>query len=450
MELQQTQSQKLSQRQLYSVELLRLSTLELERYVRDLAQENPLVELEEPALVSQSEERDDLLGRLRWLEDNDRQNWFYQQFSDEELDPLARVGTSGGLEETLVSFLSRQLDRRRLAEDVARLVRYLIYCLDDDGYLRTPLEELASHGAIPLPRLEEALALLKTMEPAGVGASELSECLALQLERIGETGPAIAIIRDHLEALARRHDRAIAAKLNITAAQVEEARRIIRELDPRPGAVFQRTEQVFYIQPDLTVEEVEGHLTVRPVRGERPPFRVSRYYRNLLEKTEDKEVRDYLTEKLRQTEHVLWAVGQRGSTLLRCAQVIVERQHSFFHSGPEALVPLRMTEVAQELGLHESTVSRAVREKYLQCVHGLYPLSWFFSRSAGAGEGISGTAARKLLLRLIDGEDKTKPLSDQRMSERMAKEGCPISRRTVAKYREELGIPGASGRKKGS
>ena len=234
MELQQTQSQKLSQRQLYSVELLRLSTLELERYVRDLAQENPLVELEEPAPVSQSEERDDLLGRLRWLEDNDRQNWFYQQFSDEELDPLARVGTSGGLEETLVSFLSRQLDRRRLAEDVARLVRYLIYCLDDDGYLRTPLEELASHGAIPLPRLEEALALLKTMEPAGVGASELSECLALQLERIGETGPAIAIIRDHLEALARRHDRAIAAKLNITAAQVEEARRIIRELDPRP------------------------------------------------------------------------------------------------------------------------------------------------------------------------------------------------------------------------
>ena len=126
MELQQTQSQKLSQRQLYSVELLRLSTLELERYVRDLAQENPLVELEEPAPVSQSEERDDLLGRLRWLEDNDRQNWFYQQFSDEELDPLARVGTSVGLEETLVSFLSRQLDRRRLAEDVARLVRYLI------------------------------------------------------------------------------------------------------------------------------------------------------------------------------------------------------------------------------------------------------------------------------------------------------------------------------------
>lgn len=447
MELQQTQTQKLSQRQLYSVELLRLSTLELEGYVRELAQENPMVELEDAPAQPQGEGKDDLLGRLRWLEDNDRQNWFYQKFSDEELDPLSRVGTSGGLEETLVSFLSRQLDRLRLEESEARLVRYLIYCLDDDGYLRTPLAELSRHGATSLSGLERALAVLKTLEPAGVGAAELSECLALQLERIGETGPALAIVRDHLEALAKRHDRAIAAKLDITPAQVEEARRTIRELDPRPGAVFQRTEQVLYIQPDLVVEERDGSLTVRSARGERPPFRVSRYYQNLLKQTEDKEVREYLTDKLRQAENVRWAVEQRGNTLLRCAQVIVERQSAFFRSGPEALRPLRMGEVAQELGLHESTVSRAVREKYLQCPQGLYPLSWFFTRSAGAGEGVSGTAARKLLLRLIDGEDKAKPMSDQQLCERMAREGCPISRRTVAKYREELGIPSASGRK---
>lgn len=447
MELQQTQTQKLSQRQLYSVELLRLSTLELEGYVRDLAQENPLVELEDAPAAPQGEGRDDLLGRLRWLEDNDRQNWFYQQFSDEELDPLARIGTSGGLEETLVSFLCRQLDRLHLEEDSVRLVRYLIYCLDDDGYLRASLEELSRQGAIPLPKLERALALLKTLEPAGVGAAGLSECLSLQLERIGETGPALDIVRDHLEALARRHDRAVASKLGIPVSKVEEARKIIRELDPRPGSVFQRTEQVYYIQPDLVLEEQDGRLAVKPARGERPLFRISRYYRKLLEQTEDQEVRDYLSEKLSQAENVLWAADHRGSTLLRCAQVIVERQENFFRSGPESLLPLRMGEVARELGLHESTVSRAVREKYLQCPQGLYPLSWFFSRSAGAGEGPSGTAARKLLLRLIDGEDKGKPLSDQQLSERMAQEGCPISRRTVAKYREELGVPSASGRK---
>ena len=246
MELRQTQTQNLSQRQLYSVELLRLSTLELESYIRDLAQENPVVELEEAPAPPRGEGKDDLLARLRWLEDNDRQNWFYQQFSDEELDPLSRIGTGGGLEETLVSFLSRQLDRLRLKEPAVRLVRYLIYCLDDDGYLRTPLEELSRQGAIPLSGLEEALAVLKTLEPAGVGAGELSECLALQLERIGETGPALDIVREHLEALARRHDRAIAAKLNITAAQVEEARGRSLHVLERHGALrWERAELGF-------------------------------------------------------------------------------------------------------------------------------------------------------------------------------------------------------------
>lgn len=449
MELQQTQTQKLSQQQLLSVELLRLSSLELESYVRELAQENPVIELEDSSSMSREEGGDKLLGRLNWLEDNDRQNWFYQRFSDEELDPLGRIGTSGGLEETLVSFLSRQLSRLKPEEDIRRLVEYLILCLDDDGYLRIPLEELSLQGGIPLERLTQALVVLKTLEPAGVGAANLSQCLELQLERIGETGPALAIVRDHLDLLARRHYRTIASQLEITVGQVEEALRTIRELDPRPGAVFQRIEQVHYPQPDLVVEEQEGCFTVRNARGERPPFRVSQYYRKLLSQSEDKEVRGYLTEKLRQAEHVLWAAQQRESTLLRCARVIVERQSGFFRSGPEALVPLRMTEVAQALELHESTVSRTVREKYIQCPQGLLPLNYFFSRSTGVGnrDGISATAAKKQLLRLIGGENKEKPLSDQQLCDRMVQEGCTISRRTVAKYREELGIPAAIGRR---
>ncbi len=449
MELQQTQTQKLSQRQLYSVELLRLGAQELDAYVRELAQENPLIEAEETQPAAPGPGRSELLDRLNWLEDNDRQNWFYQRFSDEELDPLAWVGTGGGLEETLTSFLSRQLDRLKLDGDGQRLVEYLIHCLEDDGYLRAPLEELSQQGDIPLDKLEEALAILRTLEPAGVGAADLSQCLALQLERIGEKGPALAIVRDHLDALAKRHYRAIASALSISQSQVEQALLTIRELDPRPGSVFHVGGQVQYVQPDLIVEEKEGCLTVRSARGERPPFRVSRYYRGLLQSSEDKEVQAYLTEKLRQAENVLWAAEQRESTLLRCAKVIVERQTAFFREGPEALVPLGMAEVAGELELHESTVSRAVREKYLQCSRGLYPLSYFFSRRAGAkgGDGPSGTAVRTLLQRLIREEDKSAPLSDQQLSLRLEREGRGISRRTVAKYREELGIPSASGRK---
>ena len=299
--------------------------------------------------------------------------------------------------------------------------------------------------------MKQALALLHSLEPAGVGAADLSQCLELQLLRIGAEGPALAIVRDHLEALAKRHYRAIASALGITVEQVREAEGIIRELEPRPGAVFEQPEQVAYIQPDVFVAEEEGRFVARTRGGERPPFRISAYYRDLLSQSGEQEVREYLTGKLRQAEGVLWAIGQRERTLLRCAQAITERQQAFFRLGPQALVPLRMADVAQELGIHESTVSRSIREKYLQCARGVYPMSYFFSRSATAdqsGAAVGGTAARALLKQLLDQEDKSRPLSDQKLSEEMERQGCPISRRTVAKYREEMNIPGASGRKR--
>lgn len=450
MELQQKLLQKLSQQQLQSIELLQLSSLELEAYIRDLAQENPLVEPEDSHPPVQAGSQDELLSKLRWLEDNDRQNSFYQHVGDEELDPLARVGTDGGLEETLLSFLSRQLYRLKLDADTSQVARYLISCLDDDGYCRLSTEELSKNMEIPVQRLEEVLSILRTLEPAGVGARDLSQCLSLQLQRIHETGPALAIVENHLELLAKGHYRAIAGKLGIPLEQVLDAQRTIQELEPRPGAAFQRGEQVHYIQPDVFVEEVDGRFVARTRRGERPAFHINGYYRDLLARSGDKEVREYLGTKLRQAENVLWAVGQRESTLLRCAQAIADRQSAFFRSGPLALAPLRMADIARELDIHESTVSRTVREKYLQCSRGVYPMGYFFSRRATAQEdaaGLGGTAARTLLRQLIDAEDKSKPLSDQKLCERMAMEGCSISRRTVSKYREEMKIPGASGRR---
>lgn len=452
MELIQSQVQRLSQQQLQGVELLQMSAQELESYLRELSQENPVVELEEHfAPAQESPREEDLLRRLRWLEDNDRQNHYYQHIDEEELDPLVRVSGTGGLEETLVRFISRQLDRLGVEEELDRAVRYLAACLDGGGYLRFSLEELSGQTGIPLSRMKQALALLHSLEPAGVGAADLSQCLELQLLRIGAEGPALAIVRDHLEALAKRHYRAIASALGITVEQVREAEGIIRELEPRPGAVFEQPEQVAYIQPDVFVAEEEGRFVARTRGGERPPFRISAYYRDLLSQSGEQEVREYLTGKLRQAEGVLWAIGQRERTLLRCAQAITERQQDFFRLGPQALVPLRMADVAQELGVHESTVSRSIREKYLQCARGVYPMSYFFSRSATAdqsGAAVGGTAARALLKQLLDQEDKSRPLSDQKLSEEMERQGCPISRRTVAKYREEMNIPGASGRKR--
>lgn len=447
----QSQQQQLNQQQIQSLELLQMSAQELEEYLQELTQENPVVELETGRQEGDDAREDELFDRLSWLEDNDQQNRYYQHVDKEELDPLARAGTSGGLEETLFRFLSRQLYQKDLDEDDAQGVRYLAACLDGDGYLRTPLEELARNLGRPKRDLERWLTILRSLEPAGVGAETLSQCLELQLCRIHETGPALEIVRHHLEALARKQYRAIAARLNISVEEAVRAEQLIRELEPRPGAPFEQPEQVQYILPDVFVEEADGALTVRLRGRERPPFQISGYYRNLLRETEDGEVREYLGEKMRQADGVLRALEQRGETLLRCARAIVERQEAFFREGPQGLVPLRLADVAQALELHESTVSRAVREKYLQCSRGVYPLNYFFSRRAavqGEGGTVGGRGARALLRRLVDQEDKEHPLSDQKLCLAMEELGCPVSRRTVAKYREELGIPGAAGRKR--
>ena len=445
MELLQTQSQQLNHQQLQGLRLLQMGSPELEQYLRELAQENPMVDLEPEA--SAREEDDGLLGYLRWMEDNDHQNLYYAQLSEEELDPLSRVGTEGGLEETLFRFLSRQLYAMDLEEDLADAVRCLASALDGRGYLAVPLPELARNSRFPLPLLERALDILRGLEPAGVGAESLSQCLELQLLRIGEKGPALTIVRSHLALLAKRHYSSIASKMNISVEQVKQAEAIIRELDPRPGAVFERPEQVPYILPDIFVEEEGGRYTVRARRPGRPPFRINGYYRRLLSQSRDPEVREYLTEKLRQAEGVLRAVDQRESTLVRCAQAIADAQAEFFRRGPQALRPMRMADVAEALGLHESTVSRAVREKYIQCPQGVYPMSYFFSRGAHAGQpGVGGVAARLMLKQLIDREET--PLSDRKLADLLAQAGCPVSRRTVAKYRGEMNIPDQAGRKR--
>ena len=454
MELIQQQNQSLQQRlcqqQIQSVELLQMSTLELDAYLQELSQENPMMEPDESRLEGTHAQEDELLGLLKWLEDNDRQNRYYQHMDEDELDPLARVGTAGGLEETLFRFLSRQLYPLELDEDTAQIVRYLAACLDADGYLRVPLEELSQNLGRPTAVLKRCLHLLQSLEPAGVGARNLAQCLELQLGRIHETGPALEIVRNHLEALAKHQYRAIAAKLDVSVEQVRQAEQLIRELEPRPGSSFEQPDQTQYLLPDVFVEEKEGELAVRLRGGERAPFRISGYYQTLLRDSEDPEVRSYLTDKLRQAEGVFRALEQRDSTLLRCAQVIVRRQAAFFREGAQTLIPLRLADVAEELELHESTVSRAVREKYLQCDRGVYPLHYFFSRSASSqneGGQMGGKAARALLRRLVDQEDKLRPRSDQKLCQAMEELGCSVSRRTVAKYREELGIPNASGRK---
>ena len=330
MELVQRQTQQLTQQTLQSLALLQMSTVELEAYVQELAQENPIIDLEPPRSEQEAPRDQELFRRVKWLEDSDRQNRYYQRLDAEELDPLAQVGTDGGLEESLSNFLFRQIQQLDLDESAKQLLRYLSACLDEDGYFRIPLDELSRTSGISQRRLARTLELLRSLEPAGVGASSLSQCLELQLLRIHEEGPALAIVRDCLEELAKKHYHAISARLSISQEEVRSAERLIRELNPRPGSIFALPSEISYIQPDILIEEIDGHFTARLRNSDRPYFQINSYYRSLLTQSDDAQVREYLTLKLRQAENVLWAIGQRETTLLRCAQAIAGRQQDFF------------------------------------------------------------------------------------------------------------------------
>lgn len=444
-ELSLKQSLQLSPQMLQSMEVLQMGALELNQYIRELVQENPTAELQEPTRSTEQEEQQ--WQRLQSLAEYDRQNSQYLAMDRDQLDPLARVGTDGGLGDTLLRHLTRQIDRTDAPEAIKSAARYLAACLDDNGYLRDSPEELSRDGNVSRPLLEAALALLQTLEPAGVGAQSLSQCLLLQLDRLGEEGPAAAVAAHHLEQLAKKQYHAISLALGIPQAEVLRAERTIQSLNPRPGAGFAESEKAAcYLIPDLVVSEDENGLTVSLQDAFLPSLRVSGYYCDLHRDTQDREVRQYLTEKLRQAQWAVKAVEQRRSTLLRCAQAIVAHQAAFFRPGGH-LVPMCLADIAQKLDIHESTVSRAVREKYLECPHGVYPLSFFFSRTAG-GEDVSVHQVKELLNRLIREEDPAHPLSDQKLTLLLEEQGLAIARRTVAKYRTELGFSSAAGRRK--
>lgn len=284
-----------------------------------------------------------------------------------------------------------------------------------------------------------------------MGARDLAECLKLQLVRRTPVNElAVRIVERHLDALSKSRYGLIARELKASPEEVRAACDVIRSLNPRPGTGFAARENLTYINPDIIVVSFPDHFELLTNDYYFPTLNISGYYTRLMKESDDSQVKDYLTGKVRQAKWMVKAIEQRRSTLMACAECILEFQESFFRKGPGHLVPLSLADVAERIGVHESTVSRAVKEKYIQCSMGVYPLSYFFSRSLGPAAGdeaASPDAAKALLKKLIAGEDKKKPLSDQKLCELMSAQGCSLSRRTVAKYRDELHIPSTAGRK---
>lgn len=447
--LTQKQTQTLSPQMMQSMEILQMGSQELLEYIEEAVQENPVLEPEER--YDKQDEFAVLRRKLEWLEATDPQNRYYhQQDTEEDVDPLKNYGTMEGDEESLYYYVLSQLRVLELPRDVMQAAIFLVESLDQNGWLDEPLDQLSADLGCSFGVMERALAAVQSLEPAGVGARNLAECLRLQLIRRQPVDQlALKIVDGYLDALSKSRYGLIARELKASQEEVRASCEHIRTLNPRPGTGFAARENLTYINPDVIVVSFPDHFELLTNDYYFPTLKISGYYSQLMKESEDDQVRDYLTGKMRQAKWMVKAVQQRRSTLMSCAQCILELQEPFFRKGPGHLSPMSLADVAGRIGVHESTVSRAVKDKYIQCSMGVYPLSYFFTRGLGAGgeEAASPDAAKALLKKLVAGEDKKKPLSDQKLCQLMAAQGCVLSRRTVAKYRDELHIPSTTGRK---
>ena len=440
--LELKQTQKLSPQRIQSMAILQMGIQELQMHVEKELLENPTLELEQDV---PKKERSELLQKMEWLTSTDRQNrWYHKEDSLNLMDYIA-----ASEEVNLYDHLRTQFNMETLPPRLGIAVDCVLSGLNGNGYLDESVEELSARCGQPVEIIVRAEMLVRGLEPAGIAARTLSECLVFQLERKNEFGLAMTIAKDFLEEVAKDHYALIAQKTGATRAEVVAACDQIRELEPRPGARFSPREAPGYIIPDVVVTEQNGALIVAPGDDFLPELKVSEYYRSMMKSTDDSEVKSYLEDRVKNAAQLIKNIEQRRNTLLDCVRIIVDRQMDFFEDCKGNLRPLTMQEVAAKLGIHESTVSRAVKSKYIQCSRGSFPINHFFSRSVSAGEGKMSSAEVKNTIReLVEQEDRRKPISDQKICDMLAKRKIYISRRAVAKYREEIGIPSSAGRKR--
>ncbi len=462
-----------------SIRLLQLSTLELNQELEALLQENPLLERYDgdgdepgpalpgfdtlpasPAEAGEPAETTAPAGEPELGADaGDAPESLWDQDipgagprgEDDDLDyPQLAAGS-----ETLREHLLWQLNLLNVSERDKNLIALLIDALDEDGYLKQPLEEIAQMLPPELEvdplELSAALRYLQHMDPAGVGARDLAECLVLQLEnteadeRIRRL--ALDIARDHLDLLAARDFNKLRKRLQCSDEELRAARDLITRLNPRPGSSYGR-EDTRYIVHDVEVRKIKGRWVVRLNPEAMPKLRINRVYADILRRSRNGTSRE-LAGQLQEARWLIKNVQQRFETILRVSQAIVDRQRHFFEHGDVAMRPLVLREIAEEVGLHESTVSRVTTQKYMLTPRGIFELKYFFGShvATDSGGACSATAIRALIKQLVAAEDRRRPLSDSQIADILSKQGIIVARRTIAKYRESLQIPPVNLRK---
>lgn len=417
----QTQKQTLSQKQLQGIHILQLGNLELRDFLNQKVLDNPFLQLKvRESRVSRSGGQ---ANDLSWIPDR---------------------------KQSLFEYVTEQVMLTYRDTYLRTLIVWWINQLNDKGYVIKSIEEAVAETKADSIQLVDALTLLQQLDPPGVGARNLQEGLMLQTER-REDAPDIAylVLEESFDDLINRKWAAISKRYAVPLENVQKVFDFIQHLTPSPGMPFQNEEQLA-VRPDIVVTVKDAQLVITEARYGVPILSFNKEYATELEKLKDKEVAKYIKDKKREYESLQESLALRSETILRVSTAVVHRQAAFFFDEAHPLVPLQLKDIAEELNLHESTISRAINDTYIQTDSGLYELKHFFSRKAKTenDDALSTTSVQKRIQQLIDEEDKRKPLSDQKLVELLNGEQIDISRRTVAKYRTELNIPSTSKRKR--
>ncbi len=447
-----SQKQTLTQHMIQSMEILQMSAQELESYVETLALENPVIELEERPLQAPSSAREDLQRKLDWLESTDQQNKVYYQQERSSSSLENNWHDRDWAEESLSDYLLSQILLADFSDADFSILEFMILSLDERGYYPDDLTVAADRFQTAPEHIERLLAVIQSLDPAGIGARTLQECLLLQLRRTRQEHPLMeALIQNYLPEIAKNHLPEIARELNCPIPTIQEACAEIRKLSPKPGSAFCDRNYLRYIEPDVIVVKLEDSFEILVNEYQYPGFQISGYYQEMHKTTSDKEARAYLSDKLQQAQWVASCIEQRTSTLSRVTRHLVQLQHDFFLYGIGHKRPMKLSDLAADLELHESTISRTLRSKYLQCSWGVFPLNYFLtsvaSRSDKSTEEKTPEQVKAFIREIIGKEDKQKPLSDQAISRELEAYDTYISRRTVNKYRTQMQIPDKGGRK---
>ena len=447
--IEQTQKLSMTPELIQAIQILQYNNHELNEYIDKELLENPILESEYHKESDTEIDIDSLRDQLIQADENVEA---YKQWESHSTSDEYSYENFVAFNYTLTEFLIEQLHFSSLKGQDAEIGRYIIENIDDNGYLSMSLEEICSVLDVDLDSCERVLDVIHTFEPSGVGARNLNECLIIQLASLGELTDEIElIISNRLKDLADNKYVLISKDMGISIAEVQGIADLIRTLEPKPGRGFDSDNSIKYIIPDIYVEETNGEYVVSANDGSTPSLHISSYYNSLTEEAKsDKELSNYLNNRFNSAMWLMKSIEQRKKTIYNVASAIVQFQNDFFAKGERFLKPLTLKQIAETVGVHESTVSRAINGKYMQCPRGVFELKYFFTGGIlnEDGSGVSSNSIKSMIKEFVDAEDDKKPLSDSKISEMLHEKGIDISRRTVAKYRDDIGILPSSKRRR--